>query len=67
MNWWPQEKCERQVKIHSPHDGASVQSYSLRRFADGVFAPRCRRADVTRQAIESAPHFVAIISATLRH
>jgi hypothetical protein len=32
MNWWPQEKCERSVKIHSPHGGASFQSQSLRHF-----------------------------------
>jgi len=67
MNWWPQEKCEREMKIHSPHSRASVQSQSLRQFAGSVSGLRRRSIDVTTQAIESAPHFVAIISATLRH
>jgi hypothetical protein len=55
------------MKIHSPQSRASVQSQSLRQFAGGVSAPRRRSIDVTTQAIESAPHFVAIISATVRH
>jgi hypothetical protein len=67
MNWWPQEKCEREVKIHAPHRGASFQSQSVRHFADAVSALRRDRSEATTQAIESAPHFVAIISATVRH
>lgn len=64
---WPQEKCERSVKIHSPHEGASIQSQSLCHFGSAVAPRHAGRADVMRQAIESASHFVAIISATVCH
>jgi hypothetical protein len=34
------EKCERQMKIHSPHSRASIQSQSLRQFARGAVTLR---------------------------